>query len=66
MYHRKNCFPVWWSLSGPSGLTGASQGDLLMDYLLATNPVAPRPKVLKSHSQFLAKGVLELLLTRGE
>ena len=37
-----------------------------MDYLLATNPVAPHPKVLKSHSQLLARGVLELLLTRGK
>lgn len=37
-----------------------------MDYLLATNLVAPHTKVLKSHSQHLAGDVLELLLTRGK
>ncbi|MBV8884847.1 MAG: cation:proton antiporter, partial [Chroococcidiopsidaceae cyanobacterium CP_BM_RX_35] len=35
-----------WSLSGPSGPTGASQGDPPMDYLLATNSVAPQSEAL--------------------
>ena len=46
----KISFPVWWSLSDPSGFTGASLGDLPMDYLIATKPVDPQLKAILSRA----------------